>query len=223
VHNPDSYYQCDFVCGCPISQFGPVGSNIFYTAEGRLESADNDGVNSDVDGMSAGPSFWASSKGQTLIKSFGGGASNTSLATWLSNNFPRLYGSSDGTNKLSGKTNTDVASLIASLNGNSTKTPDANVLATALSVYASSSSLGGAAAAAYFKVTSAGLGAATFNVQTWGSGFNIADGSNRTVLQLLQLANSNASSAGVLNNGLSSAKAETLSMFDFINDRGGVA
>ena len=223
VHNPDSYYQCDFVCGCPIKQFGPVGSNIFYTSQGRLESADNDGLNSDVDDMSAGPAFWSGTRGQNLIKSFNGSSTATTLATWLANSFPKLYGSYAGTNKLSGKNNAGVASLMLSLyTAGSTKSADANVLATALSVYATTSSLGGSAGAAYFDVTSAGLGAATFNVQSWGGAFGITDGSNRTVMQLLQLANSNASSSGVLNNGYSSLKAETLSMFDFINDRGGV-
>ena len=36
------HYQVDFVQGCVISQFGPAGSNIFYTQEGRLISADNE-------------------------------------------------------------------------------------------------------------------------------------------------------------------------------------
>ncbi|MSR57620.1 MAG: matrixin family metalloprotease [Planctomycetaceae bacterium] len=40
---PNSYFQVDFVCGLPIDKFGPAGSNIFYTPQGRLFSADNDG------------------------------------------------------------------------------------------------------------------------------------------------------------------------------------
>ena len=43
VHNPDSFYQVDFVCGSAIDTFGPAGSNIFYTPQRRLISADNDG------------------------------------------------------------------------------------------------------------------------------------------------------------------------------------
>ncbi len=42
---PKSFYQIDFVCGAFISQFGPSGSNIFYSAQNRLISADNGGVN----------------------------------------------------------------------------------------------------------------------------------------------------------------------------------
>lgn len=41
---PNSYYQIDFVCGEAIDRFGPAGSNIFYTAQGRLFSADNGGT-----------------------------------------------------------------------------------------------------------------------------------------------------------------------------------
>ena len=44
VHNPDSNYQVDFVCDEAIVQFGPAGSNIFYSAQHRLFSADNDGT-----------------------------------------------------------------------------------------------------------------------------------------------------------------------------------
>ncbi len=43
VTNPDCYFQIDFVCGEAIDQFGPAGSNIFYTPQRRLFSADNDG------------------------------------------------------------------------------------------------------------------------------------------------------------------------------------
>ncbi len=41
---PNSYYQVDFVCGAPITQFGPAGSNIFYSAQNRLIDADNEGT-----------------------------------------------------------------------------------------------------------------------------------------------------------------------------------
>lgn len=41
---PQCYFQVDFVCGYAIDQFGPAGSNIFYSAQGRLISADNGGT-----------------------------------------------------------------------------------------------------------------------------------------------------------------------------------
>ena len=41
---PYSYYQVDFVCGSVIDTFGPANSNIFYSAQNRLFSADNGGT-----------------------------------------------------------------------------------------------------------------------------------------------------------------------------------
>ena len=41
---PHSYYQVDFVMGNVIDHLGPAGSNIFYSAENRLISADNGGT-----------------------------------------------------------------------------------------------------------------------------------------------------------------------------------
>jgi hypothetical protein len=40
---PNSNFQIDLVCGPAIEQLGPAGSNIFYTPQMRLISADNDG------------------------------------------------------------------------------------------------------------------------------------------------------------------------------------
>ena len=42
---PACDYQVDFVCGLPIDKLGPAGSNIFYTAQGRLHDSDNGGTN----------------------------------------------------------------------------------------------------------------------------------------------------------------------------------
>ena len=44
VQVPNCYFQVDFVCGLAIDKLGPVGSNIFYSAQGRLFSADNGGT-----------------------------------------------------------------------------------------------------------------------------------------------------------------------------------
>jgi hypothetical protein len=40
---PGNFYQVDFVLGSTIDQLGPAGSNLFYSAQGRLLSADNNG------------------------------------------------------------------------------------------------------------------------------------------------------------------------------------
>ena len=41
VKVPDSHFQVDFICGDVIYNFGPAGSNIFYTPQGRLINAVN--------------------------------------------------------------------------------------------------------------------------------------------------------------------------------------
>lgn len=46
VSNPHSYFQVDFVNGFAIDRFGPDGSNITYSAQNRLASADNGGKQS---------------------------------------------------------------------------------------------------------------------------------------------------------------------------------
>ena len=50
---PNCYFQVDFVCGDYIDRFGPAGSNVFYSAQGRLESADNGGVHAQLASGSA--------------------------------------------------------------------------------------------------------------------------------------------------------------------------
>ena len=45
---PKCYFQVDFVCGDYIDHFGPAGSNVFYSAQNRLISADNGGVHAQL-------------------------------------------------------------------------------------------------------------------------------------------------------------------------------
>ena len=45
---PKCDYQVDFVCGSVINTLGPAGSDIFYTQQDRLFSADNGGTQSPV-------------------------------------------------------------------------------------------------------------------------------------------------------------------------------
>ena len=342
VEIPDSYFQVDFVCGYAIDRFGPADSNIFYTPQGRLISADNGGTQAYIagsssltgfvyadannngvlddgeDGLSgvtlnlsgfdargnaisrtcrtdsrgrysfagllsgnyqiseaqpagyddgilslgnrggsigsgafavaisdtaayahynfgekpkaqssvsagdsASPSFWRGSKGQSLIKSFGGSSRSTALANWLASTFPRLWGSGSQ-NCLVNKTNSDVASLIYSLAYYSSTKADAEVLAAALSVYSTTSSLGGTKAASYgFKITSTGLGAKTWNVGSNGAAFGVSNYTTLTVRQFLDAANAKAFK-GVLCNGSSSLCTVTFNVFDAINNKGGI-
>lgn len=50
---PNSFFQVDFVCCNAIDHFGPAGSNIFYSAQGRLFSADNGDTNAGVAAVSS--------------------------------------------------------------------------------------------------------------------------------------------------------------------------
>jgi hypothetical protein len=139
--------------------------------------------------------FWHGSRGQTLIKSFNGGPASTALANWLATHFPKLYGAQAGTHNLTGQTNMQVAAFFQSIYGapNSPPNLDAEVLATALNVYATTLSLGGTAGQQYgFLVDNAGLGARTWNVGQNGQPFGVPNYSNVTVNQLLQAANNNA-------------------------------
>jgi hypothetical protein len=44
VQLPNNFYQVDFVVGAALSQFGQPGSNVSYSAQGRLLSADSGGT-----------------------------------------------------------------------------------------------------------------------------------------------------------------------------------
>ena len=66
-------------------------------------------------------------------------------------------------------------------------------MATPLAVYVTSQTLAGTTAAAYgFLVTSTGVGARTFNVDSNGTAFGVANNTSVTVLDLLQAVNSRA-------------------------------
>ena len=314
---PYSYYQVDFVCGKAIDTFGPAGSNIFYSAQNRLFSADNGGTQAvlcngsslsgfvfvdanqngkivptdnvvagdrlkltgttttgqsvsmaamtNYNGMyefnnlpagtysitettpgnySDGPdtvgslggsehtnnvfgnivvgtsstngvnynfgaeqtstgaftanqtasvAFWNSNSGQTLIKSFNGSSNATALSAWLVSNYPNIYGSTAGTNNLTGKTNAQVASYYQSIATSSSLQLNAATLALALNCYVTNSTLAGTVGTSYgFAVSSTGLGDATANVGSAGAAFGVDDDIALTVSELLYIANQDA-------------------------------
>ncbi|MFL5327593.1 MAG: beta strand repeat-containing protein [Gemmataceae bacterium] len=173
-------------------------------------------------GQTATIGFWHNNNGQALINSFNGGPTATSLSSWLSSAFPRLYGTLAGTNNLTGKTNAQVAAYYLTLFNAQGQKLEAQVMATALAVYATTQSLGGSAAAAYgFQVTVAGVGSSTFNVGANWAAFGAPINSTRTVLQLLQATNA-AAVGGVLYNGNSSLRNQANSVFTGINEAGDI-
>jgi hypothetical protein len=115
-----------------------------------------------------------------------------------------------------------MAALYQSLLNNSATKLDAEVLATALNVFATTSSLGGTAATKYgFTVTAAGLGVATANVGSNGAAFGVPNNTTLTVMQILLQANAQAVS-GILYKANSSLRPLALLVFDGINTAGGI-
>jgi hypothetical protein len=173
-------------------------------------------------GQSADIGFWNSPNGQDLINTFNGGPNATGMANWLAVSFPNLYGSAAGANNLFGKTNTQVAALYESLFNSSSLKLEAEVLATALNVYATTSSLGGTTAQTCgFNITAYGLGASSFNVGADGAAFGVPNNTVLNVYQLLMAANSCAVD-GVLHNGDAVLRKEANDLFDALNTAGGI-
>jgi hypothetical protein len=167
-------------------------------------------------GQTAGIGFWSSKNGQGLIGKFNGGPNSTALGNWLSGTFTNLYAS------LAGLTNTQVAAYYLSLFSGKGTNLEAEVLDTALAVYATTLSLGGTTAQTYgFTVGAYGLGASSWNVGANGAAFGVANKTVLNVYQILRAANKRAVS-GVLYDGDKTLRDEALSGFDAINQAGGI-
>jgi hypothetical protein len=171
-------------------------------------------------GLTGGIGFWQNTNGQALIKSFNGGATSTALGNWLAACFPNLYGASAGANCLAGKSNAQVAAYFQTLfNQGGTQ---AQVLAVALNVYATTNSLGGNAGAAYgFTVSATGLGARSFSVGKDGAAFGVANNTVCDVYQLL-LAVNNKAVKGVLYGGNTTLQAQCADLFGSLDQAGGI-
>jgi hypothetical protein len=173
-------------------------------------------------GQSASIGFWQGTNGQALIQSFNGGPNSTALSHWLATTFPHLYGASAGSHNLTGWTNAQVAGFYLSLFNGQVPKLDAQVLDTALDVYATTLSLGGTVAQAYgFAVTAYGLGASTYNVGTNGAAFGVANGTILSVYTLLKATDRFAVN-GVLYNSNATLRKEALNVYSAINLLGGL-
>ncbi len=179
-------------------------------------------------GQTAGIGFWNNKNGQALIKSFNGGTTSTQLAAWLADTLPHIFGVNAGSNKLihadgSYFTNTEVAARFQQdfvLKGVKL---DAQVLATALSVYATNATLDntGVAANYGFVVSGDGLGTAGVNVGSNGDAFGVANNTVMTVLDLLKATDALAVD-GLLYNGDAVKRKEANSVYSAINDAGNI-
>jgi hypothetical protein len=170
---------------------------------------------------------WGASSCQALIKALNGSQNSTALSAWLVSNFGNMYGSTAGSNNLTGKTNAQVATYCQTLTSSNATKLNAETLALALNVYVTNSNLASNVAVSYgFGVSTTGLGAATVNVGTSGAAFGVDDNSILTVSDLLYLENVRAHN-GVLwdtNDDGSVSAVETLlqneacSLHDSINN-----
>jgi hypothetical protein len=173
-------------------------------------------------GLTGDAGFWHNSSGQALINSFNGGSNATVLSGWLAMAFPNLYGAGAGGNNLTGYTNAQVASFYLSQFALPSPTVEAQVLATALNVYATTQSLGGSAGQAYgFTVTATGLGADSYNVGSDGAAFGVANKTTLNVYELLQAVNRMAVN-GVLYNGDKTLRNEANDLFNALDQAGSI-
>jgi hypothetical protein len=177
-----------------------------------------------------------------LIHNFNGGPGSTALANWLARTFPNLYGTVAGWlarkfpkwfailaqafpdlyPNVSGLTNAQVAALFQALYRRPGPRLEAEMLATALNLYATTQSLGGAPGAAFgFAVSDAGLGASTYDVGVSGRALRLANDRRYSVFTLLRRANRLAG-VGVIPDGAPFGRPLTWSVFHGINTSGGI-
>jgi hypothetical protein len=101
---------------------------------------------------------------------------------------------------------------------------DAQVLATALSVYATDATLDttGVAAQYGFTVSGYGVGTATVNVGSNGDAFGMANNNSMTVMDLL-LATDDQAVGGRLYNGNAARRNEANAVYSALNQAGSVS
>jgi hypothetical protein len=168
-------------------------------------------------GLTGGIGYWHGSRGQALISSFNGGPNATALSNWLAAAFPNLYG------WLGGSTNADVAAFYQSQFAPSGPKLEAEVLATALNVYATTLSLGGTAGQAYgFTVTATGLGAYSFKVGADGAAFGVANNSTRNVVELLNAVDQQAVGGITYFYDTKNLRKQANDLFSALNEAGAI-
>lgn len=167
-------------------------------------------------GQSAGIGFWANKNGQKLIAAFG-----SEVGSWLAATLPNTFGASAGADDLAGMSGDQVAQAFQQRFVVKDKL-DAQLMASALNVYATNASLAGADAGVYgFAVSPYGLGESTWNVGANGAAFGVSDDSTLTVIQLLDACDSQAVQ-GVLYDGNTGLRDMALNVFGGINSDGSI-
>ena len=191
--------------------------NAITLAPGVAGSLYNFGVNNNMagDGSTATSCFWTSCQGTKLIDSFNGSSCSTAFGKWLAAEFPHL-GSS-----YAGQSNQQIVCDLNQLTGWWGNDLSAQLLDTALSIYATSSNLAGGSAAALaaqdgFTVTANGSGSSLYSVGTQLACYGGPTG-NVSLLNLLLFVDSNSCQ---LNNWNFDCAIDNL--FSNINQVGGI-
>jgi hypothetical protein len=174
-------------------------------------------------GQTATIGFWNNKKGQALILALNGGGSNTQLGDWLAATFVNMYGANSG-NDLASQSNAYVAALFQQDFLEQGPKLDAQVLATALAVYATNATLdSNQVAAAYgFIVSGYGVGTATVNVGSSGDAFGVANNTTMTVMDLLRATDSQAV-RGLLYNANTTKGNEANAVYSALNQAGSIS
>jgi hypothetical protein len=160
-------------------------------------------------GQTAGIGFWNNRNGQALILALNGGGASAQLGDWLAATLPHMFGADAGGNDLAGKSNAFVAALFQADFVVKGVKLDAQVLAAALAVYATSATLDPTQVAANdgFVVSGDGVGARTWSVGSAGDAFGVADYTAMTVMDLL-LATDDQAIDGLLYGGNAARRNE---------------
>ena len=167
-------------------------------------------------GQTATIGFWQNKNGQSLILSLNGSTASTQLGNWLAATFPNMFA------MLAGKSNADVAALYQSRFKQKGQKLDAQVMATALACYVTSSDLAGTAGSRYgFIVTQYGAGIATYNIGTSGLAFGVSNYSVLSIMDIL-LASDSRSTDGLLFNGNTLLRNLANTVYDGINNSGDI-
>ena len=133
-----------------------------------------------------------------------------------------LYGANSG-NDLAGQSNAYVAALFQQDFLEQGPKLDAQVLATALAVYATNATLDSTQVAAQygFTVSGDGVGTAAVSVGSDGDAFGVANNTTMTVMELLLATDAQAVN-GVLYGGNAAKRNEANAVFSAVNQAGGI-
>jgi hypothetical protein len=166
------------------------------------------------EGQLAGIGFWHNHHGQDLILALNDGGSSTQLGNWLAATLPNIFGVHAGSHNLTGRNNAAVAALFQTFFGHPGRKLDAEMMATALSVYVTNATLDPTQVAAQygFTVSGDGAGTATFNVGSNGNAFGVANNTTTTVMNLLLATNDQAVN-NILYNGNSTLRHQARNVY----------